>query len=971
MDLFDVFAKITLDSSEYERAISSAASSSKNVQAAINSLKTPIDNIKNAFNAVTHPVETVKTGWENLKSAASGLVHPIENIKNKIQEQQTSAQQNQAIMAGLAKQYDEAKQKVADLTKQFQDSVKETGVASDESIRLANALKEAEGKAGSAEKAITSFASGESEAGDEAEETEGKLAKLVKTMGKGLVAVAKVGLTGLATAGTAIGKVVYESVQKFSEYEQNIGGIQKLYGNAGMSVEDYATSVGKSVEEIKGEYDQLTQAQNLVLENAQNAYQTAGMSANEYMTTATSFSAALINSLEGDTVKAAEQTDVAMRAISDNFNTFGGDIGMIQGAFQGFAKQNYTMLDNLKLGYGGTKTEMERLIADANEYAKANGQAADLTIDSFSDIVTAIELVQEKQGIAGTTAREAATTIQGSLGMTKAAWENLVTGLSDKDADISKLVSNFVDSGKTLVNNIAPVVTQALSSIETAIGDVAPALVKEAINLISTVLPDLVKSARSLLDTVIDTLISNAGQLVDAAVKIVGELARGLLTAAPKLITGAFQLIAELARGLGEALPTLIPQIVNIVMQMALALTDPSGLAAILNGALSLMQGLANGILAALPLVINTIPVLIQNLVDFIVQNAPQFLVSAAQIIIQLAVGLIQAVPELLAKLPEIMDSIVNGLIELAPQLWEAAKSIVGELWNGIKNIFGGKKQEQINVADNIDFSGVTADAQQTATTVSTAFSGMNTTLDFSAAQTSATTQFDAISASATTAKDNVVASFTGMGTEIGNSIASGQGSVDWSALEAGAKTAAANMKAAFTSFPSTMRSNWTKIKGYYTEVPTWLAKQFTVAKENIMSTWSLVPDEFRAIWTSIKTTFNDADTYFKTVGSKMHDNLMDGLDLDSIENEIANATGGNGGTNNPAGGNKPTTRSISRAGTNSLVTDSSSLEKRVEKIYTLLSAYIPEIAEKTGVSIDSIDNALGFRSMMVERGNA
>ena len=272
------------------------------------------------------------------------------------------------------------------------------------------------------------------------------LSKVASVGAKAMGTLVKVSTAAIGAATAGIGAMVKQSVDAYGEYEQMVGGVKKLYGNMGMSLEEYAKSVGQTVDEVSDKYQQLEDAQNLVLKNAENAFKTSGMSMNQYMDTATTFSASLIKSLDGDTLKAAEQTEVAMKAISDNFNTFGGDIGMIRGAFQGFAKQNYTMLDNLKLGYGGTKTEMEKLIADANEYAASIGKASNMSIESFSDIVTAIDLIQQKQQIAGTTAREATTTIQGSLGMLKAAWENLLTGMGDKNADLSKKMKDLVEA---------------------------------------------------------------------------------------------------------------------------------------------------------------------------------------------------------------------------------------------------------------------------------------------------------------------------------------------------------------------------------------------------------------------------------------------------------------------------------------------------------------------------------------------
>ena len=258
-------------------------------------------------------------------------------------------------------------------------------------------------------------------------DAQGKASSLGGKIKGGLATVAKLGVAAVGVATAATAALVKSSVAGYAEYQQMVGGVQKLYGNMGMSLEQFAEYSGKSIDDVKSQWTNLEQAQNMVLENAKNAYKTAGMSANEYMSTATSFSAALINSFGGDTIKAAERTDVAMRAISDNWNTFGGDIESIKYAFQGFAKQNYTMLDNLKLGYGGTKTEMERLIADANEYAASIGEAGDMSIESFADVVRAIDLIQQKQGIANTTAREAASTVSGSIGSLKAAWENLLS----------------------------------------------------------------------------------------------------------------------------------------------------------------------------------------------------------------------------------------------------------------------------------------------------------------------------------------------------------------------------------------------------------------------------------------------------------------------------------------------------------------------------------------------------------------
>ena len=350
----------------------------------------------------------------------------------------------------------------------------------------------------------------------------------------------KVAVAAISAAAVAVGGLTKKSVEAYAEYEQLAGGVKKLYGDASDELMRYA----------------------------EQGYRTAGMSSNKYMELATSFSAALINSLDGDASKAAKQTDVAMRAIADNFNTFGGDIQNIQNAFQGFAKQNYAMLDNLKLGYGGTKTEMERLIADANEYAKANGKAADLSINSFSDIVTAIELIQEKQGIAGTTAREAATTIEGALNTTKAAWDNLVTGFADPDADMGQLMDNLIvaivgdKEGEGLLNQLIPAVQRAVEGIGKFVEKAVPMLAEKLPSLIESFLPVIIKSAVTLVTSLIQALpdiITTLVQMLPSLITmVVNGITDAITQALPILIQQAPRMVLTLAQGLFQSIGVLI-----------------------------------------------------------------------------------------------------------------------------------------------------------------------------------------------------------------------------------------------------------------------------------------------------------------------------------------------------------------------------------------------------------------------------
>ena len=343
-------------------------------------------------------------------------------------------------------------------------------------------------------------------------------------------AAAKAGIAAVTAAGAGVVALTKSAVSAYGEYEQLVGGVNKLFGDASKQLMGYA----------------------------EEAYKTSGLSANEYMEQATSFSAALINSLGGDTKKAADLTDVAMRAMSDNVNTFGTDMAAVQNAFQGFSKQNYTMLDNLKLGYGGTKSEMERLIADANEYAASIGQASDLSIDSFADIVQAIELVQKKQNIAGTTAKEAASTLQGSFEMTKSAWTNLVAGLANPDADMGKLVTNFVESAQAALSNLLPVIKTGLQGVGKMAAELLPEIFKMIPDLLDDILPGLLDTIDTVVTEVfpvlIDVIIKNLPMIITTVVKAGKTIVKSLFTAIDKELSGN-AIYDTLKNGLSKLLP--------------------------------------------------------------------------------------------------------------------------------------------------------------------------------------------------------------------------------------------------------------------------------------------------------------------------------------------------------------------------------------------------------------------------------
>lgn len=392
--------------------------------------------------------------------------------------------------------------------------------------------------------------------------------KITGTLGKAASVATKAVAAGVTAVTAAAGVITKSSLDAYGAYEQNVGGIQKLFGNMGKSLDEYAELTGNAVDAVAQKWGVLEQSQNMVLQNAANAYKNAGMSANQYMEQVTGFSAALITSLGNDTVAAASYADMAMTDMSDNANTFGTDMESIQWAYQGFAKQNYTMLDNLKLGYGGTKEEMERLISDANKVKEANGEMADLSIDSFADVVEAIHVMQGQMQISGTTAREAATTIEGSVNMMKASWQNWLTGLGDEDADMSQLTDQLVESFETAAGNVIPrvgvIVGTLIGEIPGLVAQVGPALV-DGMGKIGEQAESALRDALSGNDFAIGALdgIEAALQTVadfgTRAADGVGQLAEkldgmGALDAASTVLQAVGEFIEHIADQAGEYL---------------------------------------------------------------------------------------------------------------------------------------------------------------------------------------------------------------------------------------------------------------------------------------------------------------------------------------------------------------------------------------------------------------------------------
>lgn len=356
----------------------------------------------------------------------------------------------------------------------------------------------------------------------------------------------------VAAAATGVAALTTQATQAYATYEQMTGGVAKLYGNAGQTLEEFAAANNQSADEAASAWERNNAAQATVMANAQNAWKTTGLSANDYMETATQFSASLISSLGGDTQAAADLTQTAMEAMSDNVNTFGTNFEDVSNAFKGFSKQNYTMLDNLKLGYGGTQSEMERLISDANEYAASIGESSDLTIDSFADQVKAIQLIQQKQQIAGTTAKEASTTIEGSVAAAKAAWENFAVALSGDTLDLDSIRESFGTLNEavgTAASNIVPKVAEVLTNIGNLLGTGMPTTLENIGAAIEQYAPQLQAALSSLLNGIGDFFSTAGPAIAESAGAALGEAIGELPSIAQDYIPGAIQTIGEIMQG--------------------------------------------------------------------------------------------------------------------------------------------------------------------------------------------------------------------------------------------------------------------------------------------------------------------------------------------------------------------------------------------------------------------------------------
>lgn len=609
--------------------------------------------------AIMNVNETIKTLGTEMKAVTSAY-----DANDKSAQALTDKSQV------LVKQIEAQRDKLAKLQEMLEKSSEKYGESDEKTQQWRQSVNLATAELNNMERELAENSQALQDNGRELDSAAEKTANFGEKLKSGLSGAAKAAAAATAAAVTAataaVGALVKSSLEGIGDYEQLTGGVETLFKDSADTVMEYAN----------------------------NAYRTAGLSANEYMETVTSFSASLLQSLGGDTEKAAQVADMAITDMADNANKMGSDMESLQNAYNGFAKGQFNMLDNLKLGYGGTKEEMQRLLADAE---KLSGVEYD--ISSYADIAEAIHVVQTEMGITGTTAQEAATTIQGSVSAAKSAWTNLVTGLGDENANLEQLTGNFIDAVTTAGNNVIPAVEQILAGIGQAVQQLAPILVEQLPPLVSSVLPDLIDAGMTLLTGVVEGITAALPELAAVAVDVVGQLTGSITENLPLLLEASLAVIVTLAGGIADSLPELIPTIVNVVLQIVETLID--NVDQLINAALEIILALADGLIEALPRLLEKAPVIIEKLVNAIAENLPKILQAGIELIVKLAAGVIQSIPTLVKAVPEVIGALIAGFANYYKSLLETGKNLASKVGEGIKNIGASAVQWGRDLIDN------------------------------------------------------------------------------------------------------------------------------------------------------------------------------------------------------------------------------------------------------------------------------
>ena len=620
---------------------------------------------KNQIDKLRNSLEIEKTTLDKMKNSTTATSEEISkqekivaDLSKELSKSETAYDSNSRKINDYKVKLNDAKTQCSDLSKEIQDNN--------------NILSKTKDNFKDNAKSVKDFATEEEKAGNNTL----TLGDLIKgnLISEGIIAGIK-GLAGaMKTVGSALLDVGKSALNSYGDYEQLVGGVETLFKLSDKEIKEYAKVYGISVEEVKANTELMNNSIDTVIGNANQAYKTAGMSSNEYLETVTSFSASLLQAVGNDSFKAMEISDMAIIDMADNANKMGSSIDSIKTAYQGFAKQNYTMLDNLKLGYGGTKSEMERLLKDAQ---KISGVKYD--ISNLSDVYNAIHVIQGELGVTGTTAKEASTTIQGSISSMKSSWQNFLTGLASGQ-DISCLIDNLVQSAVTVMDNVLPVVYTITETIVAEVPNLINKLIAE--------MPKFVELISNTIETMIVGLQENLPKIMGSVSQIIQTIIKVITDNLPSILQMGVTILVELANGIAQSLPTLIPQMVDAVVTMVDTLLDNIDL--IIDAGIQLLIGLADGLIEALPKLIDRIPEIIDKLVQAIANNLPKIIEAGIELTVKLAFGIVKAIPQLVSKIPQIISSLVSGIASYYSKMLNTGKELLGKIKDGITNGISG-----------------------------------------------------------------------------------------------------------------------------------------------------------------------------------------------------------------------------------------------------------------------------------------
>lgn len=806
--------------SEYRKALQQITQNLKEVTAEINAVSSSYDKNDKSVKAVaaqsdvltkklseqTSKLTTLKAQYEAMSKQYTDNTSKHNQLVSTYEKEKAKLDELEKTVGKSSQEYQDQKQKVSDLATEVRKSTQAQDANEKSMSKMRVEISNAQADCNKTARELDNLGKEAEDSGKQAEKggegftvLKGILANLATEAIKGC-------LNGLKKLGGAFIDVGKQAIASYASYEQLEGGVKKIFG------------------------DEMAQE---VIDNANKAFSTAGMSANDYMDTVTGFSATLLQGLGDDTSKAASYADTAIRNMSDNANTFGTDMASIQHAYQGFAKGNFTMLDNLKLGYGGTQEEMARLINESGVLGDSMEVTAQTVKDvPFHKMIEAIDKTQERMGIMGTTAKEAAGTIEGSTGSMSAAWQNMLTGMVDENANFETLATNFLNTlitedGKGgVIGTMLPRITQVIQGISKAISTMLPMLIEKVVPLIQENLPLILTAVQEALQTIAGVL----PEILPVIADLIPQVVSTIIALLPEIINAGIQLILALIQGISESIPQLIDMLPEIIQTVVTILTD--NLPLIIDAGIQLLTALIEGLNVAIPQLIDMLPEIVQTIVQTLLDNLPTLIEGAVQLFLGLVTGLIQMLPDLISQLGEVVTIVIDNLAGPLTDIFNG-------LWEDITGIFSVAAQWfDENVIQPVleFFTGLWNGVKEAA---STAWEGIKETWR------AVTGWFDS------TIIQPVKTAFTGA----------------WESLKKGASDAWEGIKSVFKAIPDWFKQKfkdaWQKVKDVFSTG----GKIFDGIKEGIVKAFKAVVNAIiRGINKVVAIPFNAINTVLQTL---------------------------------------------------------------------------------------------------------